>query len=128
MAEASIGDLVESGKASKAAQVTTQASTPNPLDSYDWGPHGKPKWAHTYPNAKPIKVIFEESEGIPPTGQFVSVNGDAYMFVPGEMVVVPDFLLEHINNCVVGTPIVDARTQRVQGYRRTSRFPYRVVG
>lgn len=84
-------------------------------------------WQKRYPEAKAVRVVFEESPEIPPTGLFIQINGDPFVVVAGEEVEVPDFLLEHMDNAVMGAPVFNAQTQQVMGYRNKTRFPYRVI-
>ena len=84
-------------------------------------------WQKRYPEAKAVRVIFEESTEIPPTGLFIQINGDPFVVVAGEEVEVPDFLLEHMDNAVMGAPVFNPQTQQVVGYRNKTRFPYRVI-
>lgn len=84
-------------------------------------------WQRKYPKAKAVTVVFEETDEIPPTGQFISINGDAFVIVPGEEVTVPDFLLAHVDNCISGKPVVNPQTRKVVSYRNRSRFPYRII-
>lgn len=71
------------------------------------------------------RIVLEENENIPPTGQFVAHNGRSYVIVPGEEVTVPEFLLEVLDNAQMASAIVDSKSQKVLGYRTRSRFPYR---
>ena len=72
-------------------------------------------------------ILLEENEGIPPTGQFFSVNGRAFILKPGEKVNVPEGIVSILNDAVMSTPIVDS-SQTVNGYRDRLRFPYRMYG
>ena len=84
-------------------------------------------WQKRYPEAKAVRVVFEESEEIPPTGLFIQINGDPFVVVAGEEVEVPDFLLAHMDNAVKGVPVMDPSTQQVVGFRNRTRFPYRII-
>lgn len=75
---------------------------------------------------KRVKIILEENDQIPPTGQFFGVQGKGYILRPGEVAEVPLSII-NILNCAVGSvPVMDGG-QRVTGYRDRLRFPYRVV-
>lgn len=84
-------------------------------------------WQKRHPEAKKVKVIFEENTEIPPTGLFIGINDEQFFVVAGEEVEVPDFLLKHMDNAVMGVPVFNPQTQQVIGYRNKTRFPYRVV-
>lgn len=116
-------EAAEKPKQTGAKKMAEAKQTPAKKDDAD-----KPKWMKTYPKAKPVKIILEENEDIPPTGLFVSINGDAYVIVAGEEVEVPDFVLDHLDNCVISKPRVNPQTRQVTGYRDRARFPYRIVG
>lgn len=76
---------------------------------------------------KTVRIILEEVENMPPTGQTFALNGKAYLIRPGEPVDVPIGILEVIDNAIAAKPIHDPQTMKVIGYRNTHRFPYRVV-
>jgi hypothetical protein len=73
------------------------------------------------------KIILEENENIPPSGQFIGVNGVGYLIVPGVEVNVPESVLEVLDNAVMSFPVQDPYTKQVIGYRDRLRFPYRIV-
>jgi len=74
-----------------------------------------------------IKIILEENENIPPSGQYVGVNGVGYLITPGVEVSVPESVLEVLDNAVTSFPVQDPITKQVIGYRDRLRFPYRIV-
>jgi len=93
-------------------------------------PKPKPKPRSTR-QTKPkgtTRIILEESDDIPPTGLFISLNGRGYMIKPGEEVDVPDPLIEILDHAVMETPSVDPSTRRVIGYKKRMRYPYRRMG
>lgn len=75
---------------------------------------------------KRIKIILEENDNIPPTGQFFGVQGKGYILRPGEVADVPMSIIGILNTAVQSVPILD-QGQRVTGYRDKLRFPYRVM-
>lgn len=74
-----------------------------------------------------VTIYLEENDAIPPTGQFLQVNGRSFMLRPGETVEVPRVLLNILDQAVQSVPVVDRLTQQVVGYRDRLRFPYRLV-
>jgi hypothetical protein len=78
------------------------------------------------PTPKRIRIMLEDNADIPPTGQFVSVNGRTYMVQPGKWFDAPQELINVLDDAVATVPILDPNTQRVIGYRDRLRFPYRV--
>ena len=85
------------------------------------------KDAPAVPTVKRIRIILEENDNIPPTGQFFGVNGKGSIIRPGEEVDVPVELIEVLNNAEMSVPLVDPNTNQVVGYRKKLRFPYRVI-
>ncbi len=73
-----------------------------------------------------VRIILEENDNIPPSGQFFGVNGKGYMLRPGEEASVPMAVIEILNNAIMSTPVTNAE-QSVIGYRDKLRFPYRVL-
>ena len=78
------------------------------------------------PKVKRVKIVLEENDAIPPTGQFFGVNGTGYQIQPGKEVEVPEFLLDVIDNAVTTKPVLNEDNQ-VVGHRDVPRFPYRII-
>lgn len=74
-----------------------------------------------------VTIVLEENENIPPTGQFISLNGRTWMLRPGEAVEVPTALVSVLENAVMDVPQIDPVSKQIIGYRKRLRFPYRVV-
>lgn len=75
-----------------------------------------------------VRILLEENENIPPTGQFIAVNGRTFVLKPGEPAEVPECVLGVLNDAVQASPTLDPSTKQVTGYRDKLRFPYRVLG
>lgn len=75
---------------------------------------------------KRIRIILEENDGIPPTGQFFGANGRSYLIRPGEEVDVPMEVISCLDDAVMETPITDMNGN-LEGFRKRLRFPYRVI-
>lgn len=78
-------------------------------------------------SGKRVRIILEENDSIPPTGQFFGANGRSYVLRPGEEAEVPAELVNILDTAIMDTPIVDPTTKQVLGYRQRLRFPYRVL-
>lgn len=81
------------------------------------------------PLSKSIKRVWiqlEDSDEIPPTGQFIGANGRSYMIRPGEPVLVPEEVIEVLQDAVMSVPVMD-NNNNVSGYRDRLRFPFRFV-
>lgn len=76
---------------------------------------------------KLIRIQLEESDEIPPTGQFFGMNGRSFILRPGEPADVPAGLINVLNDAIMSVPHVDPTTRQVMGYRSRLRFPYRLV-
>lgn len=74
-----------------------------------------------------IKIILEENEEIPPTGQFFGLNGTGYILRPGEIAEVPVGLIDILDNAVKLAPVVDPVTKQPIDHRPRHRFAYRIV-
>jgi hypothetical protein len=73
-----------------------------------------------------IRISLEDNDKIPPTGQFIGINGKAYMLKAGQEVDVPIGIIEALDNAVESVPELNASNQ-VVGWRSRLRFPYRVI-
>lgn len=73
-----------------------------------------------------IKIMLEDNDNVPPGGQFISVDGVAYLLQPNVEVAVPVSVLEVLDNATMSVPIVDL-DKNVIGYRDRLRFPYRTI-
>jgi len=76
-------------------------------------------------DAPRVRIVLEENDEVPPTGLFLSVNGRGYVLRASEEADVPDFLLEVLDRAVVEVPRTEG--DRVVGYKKRSRFPYRII-
>lgn len=76
---------------------------------------------------KRVWIILEENDDIPPTGLFVSHNGNPYLIRTGEPVQVPEFLLGILDAAIQTVAITDPTTRRVVGHRDRMRYSYRRV-
>lgn len=76
---------------------------------------------------KRVWIILEENDDIPPTGLFVSHNGNPYLIRTGEPVEVPEFLLGILDAAITTVSITDPTTRRVVGHRDRMRYSYRRV-
>jgi hypothetical protein len=74
-----------------------------------------------------VKIVLEDDDNMPPTGQFFGLNGRTFMIRPGEVVSVPRGIVDILDNAVYTVPIVDPQTKQVTGYRDRLRYPYRFV-
>jgi len=74
---------------------------------------------------KRVRIMLEESDEIPPTGQFFSVNDHAYILRPGEEADVPEELVEVLDNAIQEMPIMQG--DKIMGFRKRLRFPYRIL-
>jgi hypothetical protein len=105
-------------RAAKAAAKASETTDPEPTT--------QETVVATPAKVKRVKIILEENDAIPPTGQFFGVNGTGYQIQPGKEVEIPEFLLGVIDNAVTTKPILNDDGQ-VVGYRDVPRFPYRIV-
>lgn len=74
-----------------------------------------------------VKIVLEENENIPPTGQFISGDGVAFILRPGEPALVPMTVVRILDDAIQSVPQIDPSTKQVVGYRNKKRFPYSIV-
>jgi hypothetical protein len=94
---------------------------PNPLPAKKPAKRSAPKQAEA---VKRRKILLEDNEHIPPTGQFFSVNGRAYILEAGKPVDVPEEIVSVLNDAVQTFAITNSAGE-VIGYRDRLRFPFR---
>lgn len=87
----------------------------------------KPRGKKVAAGEEMVTIILEENDNIPPTGQFISLNGRTWMLRPGEAVEVPVALTSVLENAVMEVPQIDPISKQIIGYRKKLRFPYRTV-
>jgi hypothetical protein len=73
------------------------------------------------------RIMLEDSDIIPPGGQFFGINGKGYKLRPGVEADVPAGIIDILDAAVGSSPVVDPDTLKVIGYRDRLRFPYRVI-
>lgn len=78
-------------------------------------------------SGKRVRIVLEDNAEIPPSGQFLGINGVGYLLRPNEEADVPIELLAILDDARVSLPVKDPATLRVIGYRERARFPYRIV-
>lgn len=76
---------------------------------------------------KRVRIVLEENENIPPTGQFISGDGVAFVLRPGEPADVPMTIVRILDDAIQSVPQIDPSTKQVVGYRNRKRFPYSIV-
>ena len=121
-----MNDIQESPAAelATAAQAADKPASPSPSRSKAKAKDaGSPDSVAALAAAGKVKIILEEHDEIPPSGQFFGINGVGYLLRPGEVAEVPLAVLEVLNNAVRDKPVLEAG--RVVGYKQALRFPYR---
>lgn len=76
---------------------------------------------------KRVKIMLEDNDEIPPTGQFFGLDGRSFMLRPGVEALVPVGLLAILNDAVKSVPVTDPITHQVMEFRNRLRFPYRLL-
>lgn len=90
-------------------------------------PRGRKRVVAESTGEKRIKIILEENEAIPPTGQFFGHNGDGFYLRAGEVAEVPERIINILNDSEMKSPVVDPGTKQVVDWRPRLRYPYRIV-
>ena len=109
---------------------TKPAAEPQPVVSAAAEPPAKVEeilTAQKLAKGPKVEIILEEQDNIPPTGQFIGIQGVGYILRPGEKARVPLPLLSVLNDAIESVPVTDPVTRRVIGYRDRRRFPYRIT-
>ena len=74
-----------------------------------------------------VRIMLEESEHITPGGQFFGVNGRGYLLKPGVEANVPLAIKEVLDHAIMDVPQIDPMTQKLVGFRKRMRYPYRLI-
>lgn len=77
------------------------------------------------PDRRRVKIMLEDNAEIPPTGQFISINGRAYVLRAGEEAEVPVEILTVLDSAVMSVPILE--NDQIVGFRDRKRFPYTIL-
>lgn len=78
------------------------------------------------PAEERVRIMLEDSDQIPPGGQFLQVDGRSFLIPAGQEVEVPLSVLDVLDHAVQSVPVTD-EYHSVIGYRDRLRFPYRVI-
>ena len=73
-----------------------------------------------------VRIVLEDSDKIPPTGQYFGLNGKGFILRAGEAADVPRGIVDILDNAVESAPIKDG-SDRIVGSRNRHRFPYRIL-
>ncbi len=58
------------------------------------------------PEEQRVRIILEENDNIPPSGQFFGVQGKGYVLRPGEEADVPLSIIGILNTAVMSVPVM----------------------
>lgn len=75
----------------------------------------------------PWRILLEDNDLIPTSGQFFGINGKGFTLKAGMEADVPESIVHILNDAIVSVAVKDPDTQRVIGYKERLRFPYRVL-
>lgn len=73
------------------------------------------------------RIVLDENELIPPTGQFFGDNGVGYILRPGEEALVPPGIIEILENATTAVAVKDPTTLEVVGYRQKRMYPFTIL-
>jgi hypothetical protein len=77
---------------------------------------------------KTWRIILEDNDDIPPTGQFFGINGKGFILKSGVEAEVPESIIGILNDAIQSAPVRDPdNNNKIIGYKDRLRFPYRVV-
>jgi hypothetical protein len=74
-----------------------------------------------------IWIVLDDNDEIPPGGQFIGINGVAYMLLPGIEAFVPRAICDVLDHAIKSVPVQDAVSRRIIGWKNRKRFPYSIV-
>lgn len=81
----------------------------------------------TKPKIEYVKIVLEDTDRIPPTGQFIGINGKGYVLRPGEPAMVPKGVIDVLEHAIESHANKDMNNRLTGGSRQRMRFPYRLV-
>lgn len=82
---------------------------------------------HNGLSGKRAWITLHDSERVPPTGQFIGINGVGFMLLPGIRASVPVELMDVLNDAVQTEPVLNDRLQ-IDGHRSVPRLTYTFHG
>lgn len=72
-------------------------------------------------------VVLDDNDDIPPTGLFVGHNGIGFMLQTGVAALVPEHVLDILDDAIMEAPVIDPKTKQIIAYRPRPRYTYREV-
>ena len=72
-----------------------------------------------------VWITLSENEDVPRGGQFIGVNGSAFLLKPGKKAYVPRALTKVLDDAIK-TVAITGSDSRIEEYRDVMRFPYQV--
>jgi hypothetical protein len=89
--------------------------------------HEKPAPVASRPKPKTVRIILDDNENIPPTGQFFGLNGQSFLLKANVEADVPIGIIDILDNAVESKAIIDPLTRRVVGHTQKRRYSYQRV-